>query len=111
MTKDMSITLTELAASRVRDFLSTDNSGVGLRVGIKTNGCSGYAYVVNLAKEVTNDDAVYESYGVKVVVDTRNLPLIDGTLIDFTKQGLNEAFSYENPNVKHECGCGESFGV
>ena len=107
----MAITLTEVAAERVRGFLQSDANAIGLRVGVKTNGCSGYAYVVDLAQTVDEGDSVYESHGVKVVVDPKSLPLIEGTQIDFTRQGLNETFSYDNPNVKHECGCGESFGV
>lgn len=107
----MSVTLSEVAAERVKEFLVSQSSAIGLRVGVKPNGCSGYAYVVDLVDELTEDDAVYESYGVKVVVDAKSLPLINGTRIDFTRQGLNESFAYENPNVKNECGCGESFGV
>jgi iron-sulfur cluster assembly protein len=107
----MSVTLTEVAAERVRGFLAANRAAVGLRIGVKTNGCSGYAYVVDLADVLADDDAVYESHGVKIVVDAKSLPLIDGTRIDFAREGLNESFRYENPNVKHECGCGESFGV
>ena len=107
----MAITLTEPAAERVKQFLAKRGHGVGLRVGVKTTGCSGYAYVVDLADVVDDEDSVYESHGVKVIVDAESLPLIDGTRIDFAREGLNESFRYENPNVKHECGCGESFGV
>jgi iron-sulfur cluster assembly protein len=107
----MSVTLTEVAAERVKGFLTARGGAIGLRVGVKANGCSGYAYVVDLADEVADDDAVYESHGVKILVDAKSLPIIDGTRIDFAREGLNESFRYHNPNVKHECGCGESFGV
>ena len=106
----MSITLTEVAAERVKRFLH-DRDAIGLRIGVKTTGCSGYAYVMGLADAVESGDTVYESHGIKVIVDPKSLPLIDGTRIDFARDGLNESFRYENPNVKHECGCGESFGV
>lgn len=107
----MPVTLTEVAAERIKSFLASHHHAIGVRVGVKANGCSGYAYVVDLAHELAQDDAVYESHGVKVIVDARSLPIIDGTRIDFTREGLNESFRYDNPNVKHECGCGESFGV
>jgi iron-sulfur cluster assembly protein len=107
----MAIQLTESAADRVRSFLESRGSGVGLRVGIKKTGCSGFAYVVNYADAIGRDDVVFEDRGVKVVVDAESLALIDGTVVDFVKQGLNEAFRFRNPNVKGECGCGESFTV
>jgi iron-sulfur cluster assembly protein len=107
----MAITLTELAADRVRTFLEREGGGIGLRLGIRKTGCSGFAYTVDLAKRIDDEDRVYESQGVKVVVDTRTLPLIDGTRIDFVREGLNEGFQYDNPNVRSQCGCGESFGV
>jgi iron-sulfur cluster assembly protein len=107
----MSISLTASAADRVRVFLSRRGHGVGLRVGVKKTGCSGFAYVVNYADEVGTDDVVFEDQGVKVIVDRESLGLIDGTEVDFVKQGLNEAFRFRNPNVKGECGCGESFTV
>ena len=107
----MAILLTESAAYRVRSHLAQRGTGVGLRVGIKKTGCSGFAYVVNYADEINPDDAVFEERGVKVVVDPLSLPLIDGTLVDFVKQGLNEAFKFQNPKAKGECGCGESFNV
>ena len=107
----MAILLTESAATRVRSFLETRGSGVGLRLGIKKTGCSGFAYVVNYAEAVGSDDVVFEDRGVKVVVDAESLPFVDGTEVDFVKQGLNEAFRFRNPNVKGECGCGESFTV
>jgi iron-sulfur cluster assembly protein len=107
----MAISLTESAAHRVKTFLATRGHGVGLRLGVRKTGCSGFAYVVNYADEVHDGDLVFEDRGVKVCVDPESLPLIDGTIVDFVKQGLNEAFRFRNPNVKGECGCGESFSV
>jgi iron-sulfur cluster assembly protein len=107
----MAIVLTESAADRVRTHLLKRGSGVGLRLGVKKTGCSGFAYVVNYADEVRAEDAVFEALGVKVIVDATSLPLIDGTVVDFVKQGLNEAFKFQNPKAKGECGCGESFNV
>jgi iron-sulfur cluster assembly protein len=107
----MSISLTVSAAERVRTFLHRRGAGVGLRLGIKKTGCSGFAYVVNYADDIRNDDIVFEDQGVKVIVDRDSLGYIDGTQVDFVKQGLNEAFRFRNPNVKGECGCGESFTV
>ncbi|MCH6549330.1 MAG: iron-sulfur cluster assembly accessory protein [Proteobacteria bacterium] len=107
----MAISLTQPAAERIRTYLETRGKGVGLRVGIKKTGCSGYAYVVNYADDIGDSDIVFEDYGVKIVVDKESLKLIDGTEVDFVKQGLNEAFRFRNPNVTGECGCGESFSV
>ena len=107
----MSVSLTPSAAERVRSFLEKRGSGVGLRLGVKKTGCSGFAYVVNYADEVAADDVVFEDRGVKVVVDSDSLRYVDGTEIDFVRQGLNEAFKFRNPNVRGECGCGESFNV
>ena len=107
----MAISLTESAASRVRSYLDSRGKGVGLRLGIKKTGCSGYSYVVNYADDIADSDIVFEDKGVAVVVDAEALPLIDGTQVDFVKNGLNEAFSFRNPNVTGECGCGESFNV
>ena len=107
----MSITLTEPAAARVKQFISERDGAVGLRFGVKTTGCSGFAYIVDLTGDIGADDLVYESNGVKVVVDPKSLPYVDGTCIDFGREGFNEGFRYLNPNVKSECGCGESFGV
>jgi iron-sulfur cluster assembly protein len=109
--RSMAILLTESAANRVKTHLAQRGIGVGLRVGIKKTGCSGFAYVVNYADQINPEDAVFEARGVKVVVDPQSLPLIDGTLVDFVKQGLNEAFKFQNPKAKGECGCGESFNV
>lgn len=107
----MAITLTETAAQRVKQYLEARGTGVGLRLGVKTTGCSGMAYVVDLADSIEPEDQVYESNGLKVIVDPKSLPFIDGTEIDFGGDKLSESFKFHNPNVKSECGCGESFGV
>lgn len=107
----MSISLTESAANRVKTFLASRGRGVGLRLGVRKTGCSGFAYVINYADEAQPDDVMFEDRGVKVFVDPGSLSLLDGTTVDFVKQGLNEAFRFRNPNVKGECGCGESFSV
>ena len=107
----MAISLTPAAADRVRHFLAERGRGVGLRLAVRKTGCSGFAYVVNYADAAEPTDHVFEDRGVKVFVDPVSLPLINGTVIDFIKQGLNEAFRFRNPNVKGECGCGESFNV
>lgn len=105
------VSLTQNAAERVRTFLEQRGRGLGLRVGIRKTGCSGYAYVIDYADSVDADDEIFDQQGVKVIVDRESLKLIDGTEVDFVKQGLNEAFKFRNPNVKGECGCGESFSV
>lgn len=107
----MSITLTERAASHVNAFLAKRGKGIGLRLGVKTTGCSGLAYKLEYADNVNPEDHTFDSHGVKVVVDPKSLPYIDGTELDFAKEGLNEGFKFSNPNVKDECGCGESFNV
>ena len=107
----MAITLTESAASRVKQFLENRGSGVGLRLGIKTTGCSGMAYVIEYADAVEEDDVVFEDQGVKVIVNPKSLVYLDGTQLDYAKEGLNEGFRFNNPNVKDLCGCGESFNV
>ncbi len=109
----MAVTLTENALNRVRAFTAgaTPGGTVGLRIGIKRTGCSGFAYVVNHADPVTADDVVFNQDGVRVVVDRQALQLIEGTVVDFVREGLNEAFRFRNPNAKGECGCGESFTV
>lgn len=107
----MAISITASAAERVRSYLEKRGHGVGLRVGVKKTGCSGYAYVIDFADSIEEDDSVFEDEGVKVIVDARSLEIIDGTQVDFVKDGLNEAFKFRNPNVKGECGCGESFNV
>jgi iron-sulfur cluster assembly protein len=107
----MAISLTRSAADRVRTHLEQRGSGIGLRLGVTQTGCSGYSYVINYADEIADADVVFEDKGVKVVVDPEALQLIDGTEVDFVKNGLNEAFSFRNPNISGECGCGESFNV
>lgn len=107
----MPISLTSSAADRIKSFLHNRGHGIGLRLGIKKTGCSGYAYVVNYADEIEATDVVFEAQGVKVIVEKDSLAYIDGTEVDFVKQGLNEAFKFRNPNVKGECGCGESFTI
>ena len=107
----MAITLTNSAAERVRTFLANRGKGFGLRLGIKTSGCSGLAYVLEFVDELNEDDNVFEQDGVKVMVDTKSLVYLDGTQLDFVKEGLNEGFKFINPNVKDQCGCGESFNV
>ena len=107
----MSVKLTPAAAERVRIFLDKRGRGVGLRLGVKQTGCSGFAYVVNYADELAAGDVVFEDQGVKVIVDAGSLRYVDGTEIDFVREGLNEAFKFRNPNVRGECGCGESFNV
>ena len=107
----MAISLTQSAATRVRSFLEKRGRGVGLRIGVRKSGCSGYAYTIDYADAIDSDDVVFDRDGVKVIVDAESLGLIDGTEVDFVKDGLNEAFKFRNPNVKGECGCGESFTV
>lgn len=107
----MGITLTEGAAERVKAFLENRGKGEGLRLGVKTTGCSGMAYVIEFVDDIGEDDKVFEDRGVKIIVDPKSLVYIDGTELDYTKEGLNEGFKFKNPNVKDECGCGESFTV
>ncbi|MDA3869092.1 MAG: iron-sulfur cluster assembly protein IscA [Gammaproteobacteria bacterium] len=107
----MSITLTESAAERVKSFLETRGKGVGLRLGVKTMGCSGMGYVVEFVDEINPDDEVFEDNGIKVVVDKKSLVYLDGTELDFAREGLNEGFKFNNPKEKDQCGCGESFTV
>lgn len=107
----MAISMTETAASRVRDFLHNRGSGVGVRLGVKTSGCSGMAYVIEFVDEVEDTDEVFEEHGVKLIVDQKSLVYLDGTQVDYTREGLNEGFKFTNPNANGECGCGESFTV
>ncbi len=107
----MSITLTEAAADHIRRFLDNRGSGFGIRLGVRTSGCSGMAYVLEFADDKEDDDQVFEDHGVKVMVDPKSLLYLDGTELDYTKEGLNEGFKFNNPNVKDACGCGESFTV
>ena len=105
------IQLTDSAAKRITAQLAKRGKGVGLRVGVKKSGCSGWAYVLDYADEVATDDEVYEAGGAKVVVKREHLDKLDGLTLDFQREGLNEAFKFINPNVKAQCGCGESFAV
>lgn len=107
----MSITLTDTAANHVRKFIDRRGKGVGLRLAVKTSGCSGLAYALEFADEATPDDLSFESNGVTVFVDPKSLAFLDGTELDFVREGLNEGFKFNNPNVKDQCGCGESFKV
>jgi iron-sulfur cluster assembly protein len=107
----MGISLTESAANRVRTFLENRGKGIGLRLGVKTSGCSGLAYVLEFVDQLNDDDKVFEQHGVKVIIDSKSLVYLDGTELDFVKEGLNEGFKFDNPNKKDECGCGESFTV
>ena len=107
----MAVTLTEKAATHVQNFFAKRGKGVGLRIGVRTSGCSGMAYKLEFADAVEPSDLQFESHGVRVVVDPKSLPYVDGTELDYTREGLNEGFKFRNPNVKDECGCGESFNV
>ncbi|MEM1262206.1 MAG: iron-sulfur cluster assembly accessory protein [Pseudomonadota bacterium] len=107
----MAISLSDSAAQRVRDHLAQRGHGLGLRLGITKTGCNGFAYQVGFADEVQAEDTVFHSNGIDVVVDGDALALIDGTHVDFVRQGINEAFKFVNPNAAGECGCGESFSV
>ena len=108
----MAVTLTTAAASHVAGMLEKRGHGLGLRVGTRKSGCSGFAYQVDYADEVNEDDLIFESHGVKLVVDPQSLPRVDGMEIDFVRTNLlNQGFEFRNPNVKNTCGCGESFGV
>jgi iron-sulfur cluster assembly protein len=107
----MALTLTESAATHVQNFLVKRGKGVGLRIGVRTTGCSGMAYKLEFADTANPDDLEFESRGVKLLVDPKSLQYIDGTELDYAREGLNEGFKFRNPNVKDECGCGESFNV
>jgi len=107
----MAITLTNAAAEHVKSYLEQRGKGLGLRLGVRTTGCSGMAYVLEFADDVAANDHVFEDNDVKVVVDEKSLAYLDGTELDFGKEGFNEGFKFNNPNVKDECGCGESFNI
>ena len=107
----MAITLTEAAANRVQSFMRNRGRGLGVRLGVKTSGCSGLAYVLEFVDELDDGDQVFEDRGVKVIIDKKSLVYLDGTELDYGKEGLNEGFKFNNPNVKDQCGCGESFKV
>ncbi len=106
----MSVTLSKSAAKHVQNFLAK-RGGIGLRLAVKTSGCSGMAYALEFADAADKDDLEFESHGVKLFIDPKSLPYISGTELDFVREGLNEGFKFNNPNVKNECGCGESFTV
>ncbi len=107
----MSVTLTEAAARHVTRYLAKRGKGVGVRLGVKTTGCSGLAYKLEYVDEVAPEDIVFENHGVKLLVDPKSLAYIDGTELDFVREGLNEGFKFNNPNAAGTCGCGESFAV
>jgi iron-sulfur cluster assembly protein len=107
----MAITMTDTAAERVKAFMENRGSGVGLRLGVKTTGCSGMAYVLEFADEIEEGDEIFEDHGIRIIVNPKSLVYLDGTELDYAKEGLNEGFQFNNPNVKDKCGCGESFNV
>lgn len=107
----MAIKISDAAAQRARSFLEGRGKGVGLRLGVKTTGCSGLAYVLEFVDELNPEDTVFEDNGVKIIIDGKSLVYLDGTELDFAKEGLNEGFQFNNPNANGECGCGESFNV
>ncbi len=107
----MAITMTNAAAQRVKAFLENRGKGIGLRLGVRTSGCSGMAYVLEFVDALNEEDLVFDERGVKIIVDSKSLLYLDGTELDFIKEGLNEGFKFNNPNVSSECGCGESFNV
>lgn len=107
----MSITLSENAARHVSNYLARRGKGIGLRLGVRTSGCSGMAYKLEFVDESNEEDIVFESNGIRVFVDPRSLPYLDGMELDYAREGLNEGFKFNNPNVKDQCGCGESFNV
>lgn len=107
----MAVTLSEPAAKHVANFIAKRGKGVGIRLGVKTSGCSGMAYKLEFADTTNDEDHIFECYGVKVLVDPKSLPYLEGTELDYTREGLNEGFKFNNPNVKDACGCGESFNV
>ena len=107
----MAVTLSDKAVQRVANFLKKRGKGVGLRLGVRTSGCSGMAYKLEFVDEINADDVVFENSGVKVIVDAKSLPYLEGMELDYAREGLNEGFKFNNPNVKDQCGCGESFTV
>ncbi|MDR1424038.1 MAG: iron-sulfur cluster assembly protein IscA [Azoarcus sp.] len=107
----MSVTLTERAAAHVANFLGKRGKGLGIRLGVKTSGCSGMAYKLEFIDAALDDDEVFDSHGIKVVVDRKSLVYLDGTELDYVREGLNEGFKFDNPNARNQCGCGESFNV
>lgn len=107
----MAITMTPAASQHVTKYLESRGHGYGIRLGVRTSGCSGMAYVLEFVDDVADEDSVFDTEGVKIVIDPKSLLYLDGTELDFVKEGLNEGFKFNNPNVKNECGCGESFNI
>ncbi|MBY5992817.1 iron-sulfur cluster assembly protein IscA [Ferrimonas balearica] len=107
----MGISLTDTAAERVKSYLQNRGRGIGLRLGLKTSGCSGLAYVLEFVDELSPGDEVFELQGVNIIIDAKSLVYLDGLQVDYVKEGLNEGFKFDNPNASGECGCGESFTV
>lgn len=107
----MGIELTQAAAERLKSQIAKRGSGVGLRVGVRKSGCSGYMYTMDYADEITPDDEVFEAHGAKLIVDRKHLPVLDGSTLDFKQEGLNRMFRFDNPRAENSCGCGESFTV
>lgn len=107
----MGVTLSAAAAAHVSNFITKRGKGIGIRLGVKTSGCSGMAYKLEFADAPEPDDIVFESHGLKLLIDPKSLPYLEGTELDYTREGLNEGFKFINPNVKDQCGCGESFTV
>ena len=107
----MAITITEAAANRIKESLASRGKGVGLRLGVKTSGCSGYMYTIDFADEMSDADEVFEGHGARIIIDKESMGFLDGTEVDYGREGLNEAFRFNNPNATAECGCGESFTV
>lgn len=107
----MAVTLSERAAKHVANYIAKRGKGVGLRLGVRTSGCSGMAYKLEFADEIAADDITFESNGVTILIDPKSLPYLEGTELDYAREGLNEGFRFNNPNVKDQCGCGESFNV
>jgi iron-sulfur cluster assembly protein len=111
ITEGMSVGLTEAAARHITRYIGRRGKGVGIRLGVKTTGCSGLAYKIEFADEAAPEDIIFEQLGVKILVDPKSLPYIDGTELDFVREGLNEGFKFNNPNERDRCGCGESFRI
>lgn len=107
----MGVTISERAAKHVSDFIAKRGKGIGIRLGVRTSGCSGMAYKLEFVDSTEAEDVVFDSQGVKIIVDPKSLAYLEGTELDFVREGLNEGFKFNNPNVKDQCGCGESFNV
>ena len=107
----MSITITKTAAEHAQKHITSRGKGIGLRLGVKTTGCSGLAYIIEFADKIENDDKVFEGNGIKLIINPKSYVYLKGTQLDFSKEGINEGFKFNNPNVKDTCGCGESFNV